>query len=236
MRLRSAFLGVCTTAAVLALMPLGCGGAQEEYTVIERPRTEATTDPGRNELPPEIRQQVRACFGKHVGPWSQPKVSLRYGAKADPTGKLFEVALQETTLHDEEMVQCVRQAIAAMTISEQVLRARRSGPVSGGERMTREQRGSLGSNESQNPIVWGLYIVLEAVEFDVVVQVFVGAIAADPTDNCLDKYVACMDSLLGNLQVDKRGTTVCATCKSRCEEDGVWPSGFKATHHWQTCR
>ncbi len=44
--------------------------------------------------------------------------------------------------------------------------------------MRREQRGPLGSNESQNPILWGLAIGLEAVEFEVVVQVFVGAIAA----------------------------------------------------------
>lgn len=110
----------------------------------------------------------------------------------------------------------------------------------------REQRGPLGNNDSQNPIAWALFLVLEGVEVEISIDVLIGALVAvgtlamprrkDPDEECLDKYVACQATPLGKLQVDVYGKTVCASCYTLCLDEGTWPSGFGKTRGWQTCR
>ena len=243
MRIQLASAGLVAAGLTLAIIPLGCGAAQEEYLVVERPSHEATDELRKDDLSAEVRGQVENCFKLHKGPWSQRKYSAHYKANSNERGVLRDVELQKTTL-DDDLEVCVRKVIATITIPEAALRSGSSRPFSGGERMQREQRALVGSNESQNPIVWAFAIALEAVEFDVVVQVVVGAIAAvgtlaqprkNPKDECIDKYDACMDTLLGRIQVDKRGTTVCASCLNLCIAQKLWPSGFEITNRWQTC-
>lgn len=244
MHIQAVSSGVVVAGLTLATIPLGCGAAQEEYTVVERPHDQAANESHKDEPSAEVRQQIETCFKQHQGPWSQRKYSAHYKANANDRGALGNVELQKTTL-DDALEVCVRKVIATTTIPEDVLRSGSSRPFSGGERMQREQRALVGSNESQNPIAWVFVIALEAVEIDVVVQVFVGAIAAvgtlaqprkNPKDECTDKYDACIDTPLGSIQIDKRGTTVCASCLKRCVADEFWPSGFEITNGWQTCR
>lgn len=239
----------CVVAAgvALSMLPLGCGAAQEEYALVE-PSQDArmTEERHANDIPAAAQRQIQACFAQHKGPWSHVRYAARYEANSNKDGVLGHVKLQETTLDDEQIEPCVRGIIANLKVPESALRSRHSGPISGGERMTREQRGPLGSNDSQNPLVWVFLVVLESVEIEVTIQVLVGAIAAvgtiatstkkDPKDECSDKYDACQDTPLGKIEVDKRGTSVCASCLKLCISDGFWPAGFTITKRWQSCK
>ncbi len=243
MRIQKACSGLVAASLTLAIIPLGCGAAQDEYAVIERPHHETPEESRTDEVSAEVRQQVETCFKQHKGQWSQRKYSAHYKANSNENGALRDVKLQKTTL-DDDLEVCVRKVIATIKIPENVLRSGSSRPFSGGERMQREQRALVGSHESQNPIVWAFAIALEAVEFDVVVQVVVGAIAAvgtlaqprkNPKKDCVAKYVSCIASPLGSMVVNVHGESVCATCQTLCKRNGEWPSGFQTTQHWQTC-
>lgn len=242
-------LGISGLAvAGLALVPLGCGGAQEDYTVVYRPQEEreashdSTQQRQDARLPPAIRQQAQACLEKHAAQLSSRTYGLRYDALADENGAMTDVKLRNTTLPDS-VEQCFRQLIAGMNVSDREMRSRSSGPVSGGERMTRERRGPLGESESQNPLVWLGPFIVEAVGIEVIMEVFVGTIAAVGTivtkkkkKTCVDEYVACQETPLGSIQVDVRGSSVCDTCRKICVNEGSWPLGFEAVWGWQTCR
>lgn len=242
-------LAVALGVVTLGLVPLGCGAAQDDYSLVDPSERERPTQSGwssegeKAQLESAARLQAQACLEKHGQPWSRRTYDLRYDAQVNEDRAITEVKLRDTTL-PEDVEGCLRQVIGTLRVPEEALRSRSSGPVSGGETMRREQRGPLGSNESQNPLVWGFAILLEAVELEVVVQVFVGAIAAvgtiatskkDPLKDCLDKYVACQDTPLGKLQVDVWGTSVCESCRRLCTKKGAWPSGFDKAVGWQTC-
>lgn len=242
-------LAVVLGVFALGSIPLGCGAAQDDYTLIDPSKKERSTYAGSSspnekaQLDPAERRQAQACLENHGQPWSRRAFDLRYDVQVNEDRAITEVKLRDTTL-PEDVEGCLRQVIGTLMVPEEALRSRSSGPISGGEKMRREQRGPLGSNESQNPLVWGFAILLEAVELEVVVQVFVGAIAAvgtivtskkDPKKDCLDKYVACQGSPLGKLQVDKFGHSVCQTCWQKCRDEGAWPMGFEKTIGWQTC-
>ena len=250
MNVRTVFSGVLVTGLTLAFVPLGCGGAQEEPAMVARPSETGALHALQNQRdgfePPEAtRQALKGCIKLRAGQWSERSYAVLMDAKATDHGDMSEVSIRGTTIRDDDVVECLRQSIAAMTIPEQELRRRSSRPFSGGERMTREQRGPIGS-DSQNPVGWAIVFVIEEVGVDVLIEVGVGIIAAvatlaipkktPPDDECLDKYVACMDSLLGNLQMDVHGKSLCATCKELCDRDGAWPSGVKGTHRWYWCR
>jgi hypothetical protein len=237
--------GLFAASAVFSMLPLGCGAAQDDYTLVAPSHESQIADERPpNDVPAEAQKQMQACFAQHKGPWSHHRYAVRYQANTNNDGGLSDVKLQETTLEDP-IEACVRGVIASLKVPESVLRTRRSGPVSGGERLTREQRGSLGSNDSQNPLVWVFFVVLESVEIEVTIQVLVGAIAAvgtiatstkkDPDQECYDKFEACQDTPLGKIEGNVRGTSVCATCFDKCRREGGWPSGFKRTRTWQSC-
>lgn len=238
--------GLFAASAVFSMLPLGCGAAQDDYTLVAPSHESQIADERpANDVPAEAQKQIQACFAQHKGPWSHHRYAARYEAYSDKNGALDNVKLQATTLDDEPIESCVRGVIASLKVPESVLRTRRSGPVSGGERLTREQRRSLGSNDSQNPLAWVFLVVLEAVEIEVTIQVLVGAIAAvgtiatstkkDPKDECKDKYDACQDTPLGDLMGNVRGMSVCGTCFDKCRKEGEWPLGFKRLNRWQSC-
>jgi hypothetical protein len=212
MGIRTMFSSVVAAGLTLALVPLGCGGAQEQSTSVYRPVGIGATLPMaarrvQVEASEGIRQQVKACMDLRAGQWPERSYAVQMDAKADDRGEMQEVKIRGTTMDDDEVVECLRQAIAAMTIPEDALRMRLSRPVSGGERMTRERRGPIGDSDSQNPFVLLGPMIVEAVGVQVIVEVGVGIIAAvatlvmpkklPPKDECTDKYSDCMDSPLG---------------------------------------
>ena len=247
MGLRTVFSGVAGLGLALALVPLGCGGAQDDYTVIEHPSVAAEAGrPQADELPEEIRRPLITCIQQHAGSWSGRSFAVRYDAKANQDGVMQEVTLRSTTLPDGGLEGCLRQVIATMTMPEQALRKRSSGPFSGGERMMRERRGPLGDSESSNPLVLLGPIIVEAVSVEVIIEVSVGIIAAigtilqpkkDPKEECLDRYVECMDTYFAGKDGPVKGTSRCAWCQKVCNDNnGVWPLTVSATVGTRSCQ
>jgi hypothetical protein len=237
-------------AAGLTLLcgAFGCGGAQEEVRPVSRPVETGATYPLAHqrdevEISAAIRRQLKACIDLRAGRWSERSYAIQYDAKVNDRGEMLEIKLRGSTMQDDEVEGCLRKTIAAMTVPERALHSRSSRPFSGGERMMREQRGLIGSSDSENPIVFLGPFIVEAIGVDVLIEVGIGIIAAvgtlvlpkKPVDECLDRYVACMDTPLGNIQVDVRGTTACETCRQRCRKMGAWPLAVLLTHRWQTC-
>lgn len=254
MGVRMMFSGVMTAWLPLTFVLLGCGGVQDEPSRPSRPleigvvQSSKQPEPRNEDEPPTAtREKVKECIKLRTAEqWAERSYAVQFDAKATDQGKVTEVKIRDTTMPDAEVVECLRQAIATTTIPEHALRKRSVRPFSGGERMMREQRGLVGSeSESQNPLVWAFAIVVDEIGVTTLIEVGIGIIAAvgilatpkkpTPKDECTDKYSECMDSPLGNLQMNVRGETVCATCRRRCVEIGAWPSGVKLTHRWQTC-
>ena len=250
MYVRAMFSSVMAAGLTLAFMTFGCGGAQEEPRGVSRPLEIGTVHSSANQseevaFSEAIRQQLKACIDRPAGQWSERSYAVQFDAKANDRGDMVEVKIRNTTMRDDEVVECLRKAIAAMTVPEDALRPREVRPFSGGERMMRERRGPMGNSESENPFVLLGPFIVEAVGIEVIIEVGVMMIAAvgtlvearQPKDECLDKYEACMDTPLGSLVVDKWGHSVCETCREICKKKngGEWPSGVKLTHRWQTC-
>ncbi len=255
MRLRTVFSAVMTAGMALALVSLGCGGAQDEPTRMSRPlesgevlSSKQAAPPSEDEPPAATRQQLKECIKlRSADQWSERSFAVQFDAKATELGQVAEVKLRDTTMRDPDLMECLRQAIATTTIPERALRKPSVRPFSGGERMTREQRGPIGSESaSQNPLVWVIAIVVDEVGVTAIIEVGIGIIAAvgilstprkpSPKDECTDKYTDCMDSPLGKMVVDVYGKTLCATCNERCIDKGEWPSAVKMTHRWHSCR
>lgn len=254
MQVRTVFSVVMTAGLTLAFVPLGCGGAQDEASRMSRPleigavQSPKQPEPRNEDEPPTAtREKVKECIKLRTAEqWAERMYAVQFDAKATDQGEVTEVKVRDATMHDPEVVECLRQAIAATTIPERALRKPAVRPFSGGERMMREQRGPIGSESgSQNPLVWAFAIVVDEVGVTTLIEVGIGIIAAvgilatprkpSPKDECTDKYTDCMASPLGRLVVDVYGKTLCATCRSLCQRDGAWPSGVKA-RRWYSCR
>ncbi len=251
MYVRAMFSSVMAAGLTLAFMTFGCGGVQEEPRGVSRPLEIGTVHSSANQseevaFSEAIRQQLKACIDRPAGQWSERSYAVQFDAKANDRGDMVEVKIRNTTMRDDEVVECLRKAIAAMTVPEDALRPREVRPFSGGERMMRERRGPIGNSESENPFVLLGPFIVEAVGMEVIIEVGVMVIAAiativdpkkkDPKDECADEYTECMASPLGRLQVNKWGETVCATCQKICNRKGGWPLGVELTGRWQSCR
>ncbi len=249
MRLRTVFSGA-VVGLLLAVGSFGCGGAQEDYTVVSRPQETGAIDAApvqrdEVELSAATRRQLKACIDQRAGQWTERSHAVQIDAKANERGGIQEVKLRDTTLRDDQVEICLLQAIAAMTIPEHALRLRSSRPFSGGEQMQRERRGPMGSSNAETPWVLLGPFVVEAIGVDVIIEVTVVIIAVvgtivrprkKPKDECAEKYSECMDTPLGNRQVDKPGHSLCETCRQTCVNDEAWPWAVKVTQRWESCR
>ena len=137
MRVRSILAGILGRIIALMSMPLGCGGAQEDYVVVSQPGEQASAPAQQEAQAPEsVARQMKACIEKRAGQWPESSYAAQYNVEVNDRGKVLEVKLRDTTLQDSEVERCLRQAIAGMTVPAEVLRLRLSRPVSGGESMS----------------------------------------------------------------------------------------------------
>lgn len=235
MRIHGVFAWFLVASVTVTLIPLGCGGTREDYVVVSRPTTPAPEPPRQEARIPDVtRRQLTACLDRRAGQWPESSYAVQYDAKATDRGKVLEVKLRDTTLHDTEVEGCLRKAIAAMTVPKEVLRLRSSGPVSGGERMTREQRGPLGSSDSENPIVFFGPFIVEAIGTEVIFEVGFMLIAAvativdtdedDTAEYCQKHYKNCLMTSIADGKGSVHGETRCEWRRQDCIKHGAWPS------------
>jgi hypothetical protein len=236
MRMRSVLAGFLAPVAALTLIPLGCGGAQGDYVVVSRPSAQRLM-PARPEapVPKETVSKLKACLERREGPWPESSYAVQYDAKANDHGVMLEVKVRDTTLHDAEVEACLRQAIATMDVPKEALTFRATRPVSGGERMMREQRGLLGSSDSENPLVLLGPVIVEAVGTQAIIEIGLMIVAAvativdppeqTPEEKCIDRYVDCQMTDMGRKRGHLKGHSRCQWCFIACKNaKGVWPS------------
>ena len=122
---------------------------------------------GRRRVAATIRR-AQQCLDRYRGRLSERSYAVQYNASATDTGHVVRVDLRDATLKDSEVEGCFRDAIAAMVVPPEALGLRLSGPVSGGETLTRERRIPLGSESgSENPFVFFIPFILETVGVEV---------------------------------------------------------------------
>jgi hypothetical protein len=114
-----------TLALGFALPPLGCGSSGGGF---------GPAAPGRGdaEVPEGVALKLRTCAARHMDHLGSASHSVRFDVKLASDGEVDSVALQESTLGDEELEACMVSALRAL--SEDDLLMRRSdrsprGPV-----------------------------------------------------------------------------------------------------------
>ncbi len=242
MKTRTIFSGVAAAGLTLAVTPLGCGAAHEEYELVSRPSEQASASVGQGSGIPDVTaRELKSCI-EH-GAERLPKSSaVRFDVEPNDAGQVVKIALHKSTMQDPEVEGCLRQAIAEMTVP-----MRSPGPVSGGEHMTREQRGPIGSeSDSSNPIV--LWIVVEAVGVETLIEVGVGIIAVigtlvlprekSPREKCQEPYGDCLMSSVASRRGSVHGHTLCLWCFEACVGNGgTWPASVPGIgkNVWHSC-
>ncbi|HRI72466.1 MAG TPA: hypothetical protein PK156_49865 [Polyangium sp.] len=242
MKSRSVFSGMLAAGLTLAFMPLGCGAAQDNYEVLSRPSEQASASVGQGSGIPDVTaRELKSCI-EHGAARLPRSSAVRFDVEPNDAGRVVKIALHKSTVQDSEVEGCLRQAIAEMTVP-----MRSSGPVSGGERMRREQRGPLGSeSESSNPFV--LWMVVEAVGVETLIEVGVGVIAAiativvprekSPREKCQEPYSDCLMSSVASRRGSVHGHTLCLWCFEACVGNGgTWPTSVPGIgkNVWHSC-
>ncbi len=214
-----------------AVLPLGCGGANEDYVVISPPSESRSAEPSIEERFREnAAQAFRACLEQNASSLSERSYALRYDVQLNDRGDVVDSRLRTSNLQNTDAQGCISRVIAAMSVPDEAIQMR-SRPVSGGERMMREQRATLNS-ESENPLVFLAPWVIEAVGIDMIVQVGVGIIAAIGTiatspkrDECQERYMDCLMTDKGSQWGSVPKHSVCLWCRDSCKGNGgVWPA------------
>lgn len=125
MNRRLAFSTLLAMGAMLSMLPLGCGAAQDDYTLVAPSHeSQIANERSANDVPAEMQRPIQACFAQHKGPWSHYRYAARYEANSNKEGALSNVKLQETTLDDQQIESCIRGVIANSTVPDSVLRTR----------------------------------------------------------------------------------------------------------------
>ena len=161
MQLRMACSGVLAVGLALGLVPLGCGGAEEEYTVVNHPQSEASAV---NEwtVPEPVVEQLRGCVKEHASELKTHSHDAKFELKVTERGDVQGVKVRSSTLHHDAMESCMMQALATLSIPPSVLPMRSSEPFSGGE-STRHDKGPLGVVQAAGAVViFGPIILIAA--------------------------------------------------------------------------
>lgn len=234
MHIRNVTSRILIRSLILFSIPIGCGGAREEYEVVSRPQAPAP-EPVQQEasFPNATLQELQTCIEHRANLKLESSHTLQYNVMVNERGEVLKVKLGETTLQDMDIEKCFRQVIAAMTFSKDTLRLRSSGPISGGERMQREL---LGSSEAENPLVFLGPIIVETggakVLVDMGLMILAGVVAIanaleedDPEQVCQDRYMDCLLTDMGGRRGHKFDHSRCQWCREACiRGKGVWPS------------
>lgn len=242
MRFRAAFSGMLAMGSTLVLTPLACGGAQDDALVQRAPSKQF--EPSRRDVnvPDATAREMKNCTAEATSRLTDVSYALQYTLFANADGKVSKVKLRDATLHDAELEECFERALEAMTVPVDALGLRSSRPVSGGERMMREQRAPLGSSESETPLVFLGPLIVEAggvqVLFEIGVVVLVGLanlIKDDEEDarrKCQIQYVDCLMTQVAGGNGSVHGETRCEWCRQQCVKDrGTWPASVVGTNN-----
>ena len=136
----------------LALTPLSCGGAQEDYTVLSP--SSATSPPASDAatLPKTVIRQLEACAKRTIAPQVEASYAMLFDIEITPEGNVFSAKLRDSTLGNDDIESCMVHAFDDITLPVSTFELRSSRPASGGESM-RHSRDKLGVAQAAGGII-----------------------------------------------------------------------------------
>lgn len=244
MNLCATFAGVLG-GTTLVVSQLACSGGQDQPFVRHTPSIQLEQQPERGNVPNATVQEITDCAESAKSRFTKSMYAFQYRLIADEDGKVTKVMLRDATFHDAELQDCIQRSLAAMSVPESALGLRSPKPVSGGERVSSEQLGPLGSAESESPLIFLGPLVLDTVGTQILLEigVIVGVLASVTEDDerdaeraCQIHYVDCLMTEVADRKGHKHGHTRCLECRNACMQNkGVWPSRAKRTTGTVSC-
>jgi hypothetical protein len=229
-----ALAGLFMSQCVLAMMPLACGGAGEDY-VMTNPSSRLPSALETNDwsAPELITEQMKGCVQKHARDLNGANHEARFQGRLTKEETVKEIKLQRSTFRHDELASCLQAVLAGMSIPLSALPLRSSEPFSGGE-SSNNGRAYQGVVQAAAPVVVIAPIILMAA--GVTLAVYVAAVATEEAieavkrrrkDNamCMAAYDVCRSY---NRQPDWNIDTFgqfkdCESCLGECKRHGAWP-------------
>lgn len=231
MLIRSTFSTLAAAALTLALVPLGCGAAQEEYPRMSPPQEETSSAADVWVMPETVVEQLRGCVKEHASELRTYSHETKFDVTVTNDGAISGIKLRSSTLHHEAIESCMSHAIAGLSIPPSMLPVRSSSePFSGGESM-RDKRGPLGIAQALGGLVaLGPVIVVAA---GVTLGVFIAVAVTEETIDIVKrtkKLEKWCDALTVECLATMRlppgsifGTHKdCGSCQAYCYKYGQW--------------
>ncbi|MDC3955851.1 hypothetical protein [Polyangium jinanense] len=223
-------LGCATTA----LVPLGCGAKIRYPEASEGPR-----------VPDATAERLRECVDEFGGDLPRGYYVFDVAVKVDEEGRVVDV--ESKGVPHADLAGCMRIALRAMTVPEDLLRLRKlrlsesHAPANG---QTAAERGLVG-----HP---GVLVVVAVALADLVIEVGPAVIIvcaaslelskADIVETVRKKKDPCQEPLndcLDSARQSKEGSvwrhSICMACHQRCRGEGQWPDKIKLSR-WETCK
>jgi hypothetical protein len=206
------------------MTPLGCGGTQEDYSVIS-PSSGLSSAPAAKEweVPEAIVETLRGCVKEHAGDVKGYRHEARFKLNLEEDGTVHEVTMQQSTLHLDKLESCLQEALAGLSIPASALLIRSSEPFSGGESQGKD-RAYQGVVQAAAPIVVIAPIIVIAA--GVTLGVYILAVATEEAIEAVKRRNAvermcyaymyrCLGANPGN----------CNACFRECKRHGYWDEG-----------
>lgn len=230
MRLRKMFACLFAFGLSPALLPLGCGGPSENYTVVQGPASESAEAIAWS-IPDTVVEQMRACAREHARELKTYSHEAKLDLMVTEDGEVQNVRLRSSTLHHDALESCLVKAVAAVSVPSSALTLRSSGPISGGE-SSPESRGPLGIAQVLGGAIAAGPVILIAA--GVTIAVYAAAVATEEAIEAIRrtrKLENMCDALVVECLADKRqppgsefGTEKdCGACGRLCKNYGYWP-------------
>ncbi len=180
MLIRSTCSAIVAAGLTLAVVPLGCGGAQqEEYRSAAFPQQDSLSPADAWVMPEAVVEQLRGCVKKHASELRTYSHETRFDLTVTNDGAVNGIKIRSSTLHHEAIESCLTGALEGLSIPPSMFPVRSSSqPFSGGESM-RHSRAPLGVVQAAGAVVVLAPIVIVAA--GVTLGVYILAVAAEET-------------------------------------------------------
>lgn len=232
MRIRKFLAGLLVPPALLAMTPLGCGGAQDEYTVISPSYGLSSAPAAKEWVVPEANvETLRGCVKKHAGDIKGYRHEAHIKLNLEEDGTVHDVEMQRSTLHLDKLESCLQEALAGLSIPSSALLLRSSEPFSGGE-LQGKDRAFQGVVQAAAPVIAIAPVIVIAA--GVTLGLYILAVAAEETIEAvkrtqkLEKMCAALrNECLGSKPLppgsDFGAEKDCGACFRLCTARGYWP-------------
>jgi len=218
-----------------ALVPLGCA-AMIVYPALpdDRPR-----------VPDATAERLRACVDELGG--ELPRGSFTFDATltVDEDGHVVDV--KSKGLPHEELAICMRRALRAMTVPDQLVQVEKlrlpesPAPANGQTPAERELPGhpavlvAVAVALADLIIEVGPTIIVLAAAVEMSGEIAETARKKKKKDPCQEPFNDCLDSARQDKDGGRWRHSICTDCLDKCRNEGKWPDGVMMSK-WESCK